>query len=378
MQRASAGAFGKGRQVREPGYLLARRALVVAVGLVLLCGWSTNAFAADAGADKLGAECASDADCGTGLKCALPGSNDFGSGGPGGGYCTTTCTQASDCTVIASGAQCVAVGGGKSLCLSGCDPTTGSECRGRYDSLCLPQQTAGGASTVACTPKCLTDHDCAGRKCDARTGLCMASPTTGLPVGASCDPQAASDPCAGFCLHSVGKAANDGICTAYCGNSSLGIPGACGSDPKQDTPQSAACVASTRLPGGGSVGICGQLCNCDGDCQGSNMICQSWADYGFPDPAQMSTTLSKAGVCRSATDADGGAVTGIPCAGGGTGGTAGGTGGTGGTAGAATSPSSSSNSSCSIEVVGADRPGAALSSVLLLLGLGLMSRRRRR
>lgn len=353
-----------------------RWALAVGLGLVSWCGNSANAFAADAGADKLGAECASDADCGTGLKCALPGSNDFGSGGPASGYCTTSCTQASDCTAIASGAQCVAVGSGKSLCLTGCDPTTGSECQGRYDSLCLPLQSAGGGTTTACTPKCLTDNDCAGRKCDLRTGLCVATPTTGQPVGASCDPQAASDPCAGFCLHSDGQAAGDGICTAYCGNSSIGVPGACGSSPKQDTPQSAACVLSAQLAGGGHVGICGQLCDCDGDCQGNDMVCESWANAGFPDPAQMSTTFGKAGHCTPATAADGGAVAGIPCAGGGTGGQSGGTGGTAGSASGGTSPSSSS-SSCSVEAAGTGRSRTAIPGVLLLLGLGLTSRRRR-
>lgn len=349
----------------KSGFL--RRALVVTVALVAFCA-SASAFAADAGAGKLGAECASDADCGAGLKCALPGSNDFGKGGPSSGYCTTTCTQTSDCTALSSGAECVAIGG-KSLCLTGCDPTTGSECQGRYDSLCLPQKTAGGASTSACTPWCVTNNDCAGRKCDPRTGLCVDTPTSGLSVGAACDPQAATNPCAGICLHSTGQAANVGTCTAYCGNSSIGVPGACGASPKQDTPQSAACVLSTKLTNGGSVGACGQLCNCDGDCQGNNMICQGWANTGFPDPTQMSTTFGKAGVCTSATDADGGPVTGMPCAGG-TGGQSGGTGGS------TTTSHSSSSGGCSVEAAGAEGPGAAFSSLLLLLGLGLMARRR--
>lgn len=369
------------------------------------------------GNGSLGAQCTSNAECDSGLTCELPGSNDFDGGGPARGYCTVSCTQNSDCTSFDSTAQCVNVGGGNTYCLEGCDPAGSNQCQGRYDSLCLPlTQTGndggvleGGASVSACIPECATDNDCGGRKCDLSTGLCSDNPKTGQPVGTDCDPTASTDPCAGFCIGFQGQPADQGTCTAFCSGSAIGIPGSCGSNPQQGSPQDAACLFQATFSGGGSVGICSQLCDCDSDCLGSNMVCESWANAGVSNPSQFTTALGKAGLCVSASDADGGTVAGINCTGGtggtsagGTGGTSSGgtagtgtggtgatatTGGTGATASGGTGPfgtggssasGSSSSSSCSCAVVGADSENAALGGGLLLLGLGLMLRRRRR
>ena len=296
------------------------------------------------GTTQLGAKCTTDADCGTGLKCETAKSTDFGSGGPSLGYCTTSCTQNSDCTSFDSTAQCVNVGGGKTFCLQGCDPASTNACQGRYDSLCLPLSATGpdggtvdsGAPINACIPYCGTDNDCDGLKCDLSSGLCTATPKTGDPVGTPCNPQAAQDAgtdnCAGFCIGFQGQPANVGTCTAFCSGKSVGLTGECGSNPAQGSAQNAACLFQATFNSGGSVGICGQLCNCDGDCLTSGQVCEGWAAAGVSNPSQFVQALKQAGLCVSGTDPDGGTITGISCGTGGTGGTAG-TGGTGGSGG---------------------------------------------
>lgn len=368
---------------------------------------SAQAWGADAGTDAgstgtLGSTCTSNSDCNSGLTCELPGSNDFGSGGPSLGYCTTTCTQNSDCTSFDSAAQCVNVGSGSSTayCLEGCDPSGQNQCQGRYDSLCMPlAQTGadggvidGGTTVSACMPVCATDNDCGGRKCDMNSGLCVDTPKSGQPVGAPCNPQAiqggATDPCAGFCISDSTSDPTSGFCTGFCSTNSLGVPGACGSNPQQGTAQDAACLFQATFTSGAQIGICGQLCDCDSDCLGTGEVCQSWANAGISNPSQFTQMFNRAGLCVTATGAEGGTITGITCgdaggtAGSGTGGAA--TGGSGGSAGSATGGTgatatrSSSSSSCSCAVVGADENGAALGGGLFLLGLGLMLRRRRR
>ncbi len=294
---------------------------------------------------KLGATCTTDADCGTGLTCSLPTANGFGAGGPARGYCTKDCSANTDCTTIDPTAQCVNVGttaAAKTVCLQGCSLTATTQCGGRYDSFCLPlSQTDAdggvvdsGTTIAACIPECASDADCGGRKCDLSNGLCVDTPKAGKAVGADCDPTATTDPCAGFCIGFQGQPQNVGTCTAFCNNTNLGQPGACGSDPTPSSPQAAACLFSATFNAGGSVGICGQLCNCDSDCLASGDVCQSWANGGASNPSQYLQIFHMAGACVPGTDADGGTVTGIPtCPGGGGAGGSGGTGGTGGTGG---------------------------------------------
>ena len=270
----------------------------------------------------LGGTCVTDSDCGVGLKCCTPISADFGSGGPARGYCSRPCTQESDCTVLAPDAQCINLGGGKAVCLEGCNPTSSSTCHGRYDSLCLPLSPTGvdggsGAPVNACIPFCASDNDCAGLKCDLHTGLCTPTPTSGDPIGSSCNPQATTDPCVGFCM-GVDPNSIQGSCTALCSAGTLGQPGACGSDPTQGSPQDAACLFHAPFAGGGGVGMCGQLCNCDSECHGNGDVCESRASGGVSNPSVFATAFKKAGLCVPGTGADGGTTPGIPTCPGGT------------------------------------------------------------
>ncbi len=279
-------------------------------------GYGTGGYGGGISSPTLGATCTTDFDCGTGLTCYAPTSNAFGTGGPAQGYCSRPCTQNPDCQKLDSTAQCVKLGSGKAFCLEGCDPTSAAVCQGRYDSLCMPQQLgadAGYGGPAVCMPYCGSDNDCAGLKCDLRTGLCTSNPTTGKAMGAPCNPQAATDPCAGFCIGDDPNDGTKGICSAYCSNNSLGVAGECGSNAQQGSPQDAACLFQATFPSGGTVGICGQLCNCDNDCRGSGQVCESWAAAGVSNPSQFVQAFHEAGLCVPASGFDGGVVAGTPC-----------------------------------------------------------------
>lgn len=249
---------------------------------------------------ELGAQCSSDSDCGSGLHCALATGNDFGFEGPSRGYCTLPCSSDSQCSVLFPGSTCEDLGFGDWFCMRGCDPSSGSvQCLNRYDEACVPWYAPdGGMTGHVCAPACVTDNDCSGRKCDPYTELCTDAPKTGDPVGTPCDPTASTNSCAGICIGFSSTDPTVGLCTSICNYASVGVEGACGSDPQQGSPQTAACVNEVTYPDGTKAGLCDQLCNCDSDCDGADMVCESWAQSGAPNPGQLASLFQKQGYCE--------------------------------------------------------------------------------
>jgi len=274
-----------------------------------------DADAGDSGGPppKLGAKCASDADCNS-IACITPTSSAFGnassSGGPSLGYCTKICQDTPECEAVSPGAQCAQLGNGAKYCMLGCDPQAADNCRKRYDVICAPFDSGpdSGSGPDVCEPECITSNDCKGRICNLASGLCEDSQSTGLPVGSDCDPHATSDACQGFCMDGLG---GGGTCASWCNSSSLGVSGACGSSTQPGSRQDAACLYTTNLSSGATVGLCGQLCDCDSDCRGTGKVCESWANAGVSNPSQFTSIFHQAGYC-AAKDADAGVVAGIP------------------------------------------------------------------
>lgn len=298
---ASGGAGSGGRGVGGAGGVDGSAAGTAGIG---------GTAGADAGSTLLGATCKSDADC-KGLTCLTAASNAFGSGGPGRGYCTKTCQSTPECEVLSPGAQCMVVGGNNKYCMLGCDPKAKDNCLNRSDLICIPASSGpdAGSAPDFCNPQCVASNDCGTRVCNLGTGLCADSQSSGLPVGSDCDPTAKTDPCQGFC---IGVPGGGGVCTSFCNNASLGTPGACGSNPQQNSPQDAACLSQATFNNGDTVGICGQLCDCDSDCRATGDVCASWANRGVSNPSEYANIFHRAGTCVASKDQSGNPVPGIP------------------------------------------------------------------
>jgi hypothetical protein len=225
------------------------------------------------GTQTLGGACKADRDCISGLGCIKP-SDDIGAtvGGIGNGLCTLDCTL--DASACGPNASCVtidvtAAGKDKAVCLEKC--TLGAnvaKCHGRQDFACAPLDQ--NDTSFICFPICVTDADCAGRKCDASTGSCIDVPATGKPIGAGCTSTAQSNgECAGgVCLpiDSSDGGPRPGVCSALC---RLGTAAACGfrSGPLGSGPPAGVCA----YPYGdaydnGDLGLCIQVCDTTADC----------------------------------------------------------------------------------------------------------------
>lgn len=306
-------------------------------------------------ATALGKGCTADAECGTGLICVLPAGTQLDGEGPAKGLCTADCTaDASVCAGIDPNSLCLNYGTA-AYCVEGCDfgPATATfsptKCHGRHEMACsalIGSTDGAGACTVdtdcpagpngeepycndgtcaniipACIPMCNKDSDCGtGLHCNPKTGLCNPTAPSGLDTGSVCVQPAdgGTDPCKGICYQFGDGADADYMCSNPC---TAYETRSCGWEGTGDA--DAWCLyGSSYTQGAGDQGVCAQLCDCDDDCRNPNLICD-------PLPSQLSA-LGRAGACVGKTDADGGALPGIPCSG--TGGT-GGTSGTGGTAG---------------------------------------------
>ena len=186
--------------------------------------------------------------------------------------------------------------------------------------MCLAQNAGvdGGSGPTQCIPMCATDSDCGGYVCNVKTNLCTATHPSGLAMGSDCDPTAMPDPCQGFCIGNSSTDAHSGFCTALCNGgqsgtpTAFGLPGACGSNPQQGSPQDAACLFGATSTNGTPLSICAQLCDCDTDCHGSGVVCQSWASAGVSQPSQFEVAFQRKGYCTSSKDSEGGTVAGIP------------------------------------------------------------------
>jgi hypothetical protein len=214
----------------------------------------------------LGAVCQSDADCGT-LTC-LKSSDDlavFG-GGPGNGYCSSTCATDDDCP----GGVCLGTGP-DARCVESCilgDPMLmyldsdldRNKCHGREDVRC---QTVD--SNDICVPTCRSDADCDGRKCDPRLAACVDTPNTGLPRGDFCDPNHTPPDCAGVCVTFNGGGA---MCSNWCTLGGPDLDAECGGL------TSGLCVFSPTGHELGDAAFCTEACSLQSDCQNPMFWCQ--------------------------------------------------------------------------------------------------------
>jgi len=238
----------------------------------------------------LGARCANDAACGTGLKCLTSDSGAISGGGPAGGICTADCTvDTSVCQKLSANGLCV--GDNTSAfcyeaCLGGTPSATEVKCHDRAEMACV---SLGAQGPSACLPQCNGGQgECrAGTSCDfsaavETSGLCRATAPVGLATGAKCDPAAnAVDPCRGLCVpfsQTVG-ACGDG-CT-------VGASDAC--NPAGSTKLEGFCLPGSSTDGFGDAGLCTKLCDCTADCAHADMKC-----FGN---ANVEAALGRKGIC---------------------------------------------------------------------------------
>jgi len=171
----------------------------------------------------------------------------------------------------------------------------------------------GGQDDVACTPalaptsrSCDEDADCDDGElcfvseedpsegtCQDIVGACLALPEVGngLPFGEACDPDAATDPCAGQCVP-IGDGAS-GECEENC--RVLSASG-CGEDVLEGSNVACGFFAYDLSDAGieqgaGDLGVCATLCNCNADCPGEQ-TCLSAPSGDF------------AGICAGGLDSD--------------------------------------------------------------------------
>jgi hypothetical protein len=257
----------------------------------------------------VGRACTDDAACGTGLTCITSTSNEFLGGGPGNGYCTLSCESDAECTSIDPQSQCVAsnLDGTSGLCLRTClsqNPRSLDEnkCLGRRDVVCQSEAYLGLAMFSGsrqrgwCYPQCGSDADCPGRRCDLARGICVDTPTPGLPIGAKC---AADVDCAGrLCVPLAG---GESFCSAPC---VFGQRLGCGDG--LSGPRTAGCVAVQvagflSQEGIGDVGYCVELCGQSSECEQAttgNWQCEAIAD--------IEQRFNAAGICDAPDVGDGG------------------------------------------------------------------------
>ncbi len=260
----------------------------------------TSGTGGSVGSPNFGASCSTTADCDDPMLTCLM-DDGLSGGGPAGGLCTRACTSDTQCLELSNDAYCIDFDTNASYCVQGC--ITGGagvpKCQSRTDLSCtllglLPTNTSCASTddclsgqlcstsaprvcgdiVTGCLPTCGGDFDCgSGQFCDFSTGLCTDSEPSGLPIGAPCDPNAATDPCNGFCVPSD-STGNEGSCAAFCSFSSAFT--GCGWD-GTGLPD-AGCLFPTILSppgdlGAGNVGICGSLCDCNADCVLSSESC---------------------------------------------------------------------------------------------------------
>ena len=270
--------------------------------------------------DKLGATCSQDSDCGAGLTCLAPWSQNIDGQGPPGGLCTADCANdAAICDKLEKNAKCIGFPEQTSparYCMEACefgDPGTAkaNKCHGRVDMGCAPIVVPGlGEVARVCLPNCNSDADCGGSlACDHGTGRCVAAPPTGDPVGTPCS--LTNDTCRGFCekLDLPATGGSTTLCAERCTAGAVAESKvSCDWDKSSATPAPAACIyypGAVVAPGFGDRGACGQLCDCNAQCKGTGLVCQ-------PLPAGLDTLFKRKGQCSAPVQTDAGLSPGIP------------------------------------------------------------------
>jgi hypothetical protein len=227
----------------------------------------------------VGRSCVESANCGEGLTCFTPTSNDFLGGGAPGGYCSINCTEDAQCTSIDRQSQCDGAAG---VCIRTClslNPTSldESKCLDRRDVACQSEayrnieQFTGLRQNGLCYPQCASDEDCPGRRCDPARGICVDNVTTGLVLGEACT---MNSDCAGRACVSIPGGA---YCSAPC---VFGVPIGCGYGLAPSGERAAGCFAPAETgflssEGDGDVGLCIELCSTAADCTQPGWLCRT-------------------------------------------------------------------------------------------------------
>ncbi|HTM46506.1 MAG TPA: hypothetical protein VL137_16215 [Polyangiaceae bacterium] len=239
----------------------------------------------------VGAKCNRDNDCAAGLTCLTANSSDWLGGGIANGYCTASCVANPSICAEFPGTACV---GNSTIafcfetCSRGVSTLGGSKCQDREDVACYQPDPNAGA---ICQPACGTDAQCPqGRHCDLFGGVCVDTAPAGDPIGAACDPAAATNTCQGFCLGLGPNGGAPGMCSGFC-TLGLDYPG-CGVDPAQAPAAGAAlCWPGDATDAINDTGLCLQRCNVASDCANPNFVCSPFAD------AQTQQALGAVGFC---------------------------------------------------------------------------------
>ncbi len=269
-----AGCAVKHSATQGAGGATAASASVVAV---TVAGPMSASSTTGGGSSKLGNACAADGDCDPGMRCVTAKDNDpVLGGGAVNGYCTKDCLADGDCAKLGVDSPCITPNGAsKGECFLGCttgpaltyidDPLEATKCHGREDLRCSP---VNQSASFACLPVCGRDSQCAGRKCDPRTGSCVDTPHTGAANGTKCDPNVKPDACAGFCQGFSGGSGSFNICATAC---VLGGP-LDGDDCGGLT--NGLCIYSPSKYGAGDFGRCARTCKTQDDCYNPNTWCR--------------------------------------------------------------------------------------------------------
>lgn len=227
------------------------------------------------GAASVGAACAADDDCSSGLIC-FDVTDGLSIGGPAGGYCTRPCSTPEQCEQLDLGSTCGTLAG-QPLCIRLCEagPLAAGEvkCLGREDLTCLSLEGIGEPPPSdrpdlgLCTPRCQSDEACGGDpRCDLASGLCTVLPATArLPVGSPCTTGA--DCQGGICFAPF--PGTERVCSAFC---TLGVPG-CGFDGNEPTIDAGCAFPVVPDETDGDRGACLELCDADADCAQPNATC---------------------------------------------------------------------------------------------------------
>lgn len=254
----------------------------------------------------IGRACTEDAQCGGGLTCFTSNSNAFFGGGPPNGYCTLNCDEDAQCSAIDRASSCF-----QGMCLRTCrslpqsslgDNTRAqalqeNKCLGRMDLACNSEaflgisEFSGLRQAGWCIPQCGSDDDCPGRSCDLARGVCVDTPTAGLPIGARC---ANNGECSGgLCVF---LSSEESFCSAPC---VFGQPAGCGYG-LSASPRGAGCILPQvrgflSTEGAGDMGLCGELCSVSADCTQTD---RGWTCEQSSDTASLFNTP---GLCDAPT-----------------------------------------------------------------------------
>ena len=252
----------------------------------------------DLGERAVGAPCVVDADCPVTADGEAPlicisatSSEEFGTGGPQGGYCTAACEDTDACQAIDGLTVCGLYddAAGSGYCVGLCQPGAGNglvKCGASRAQSCFafPDDPTVGA----CFPVCQSDAACGeGLFCDLGAtglGLCVATPPAGGDVGAACTPATAATDCkSGACVTLIDPDTGEDAGSFCSANCTFGLAQGCGFEEVSSVPRDAICIRPQLDDGGGGdIGFCFELCDEDADCaQAANgWVCTSLSEDG--------------------------------------------------------------------------------------------------